>query len=409
MTLNNMLCLEDFLYIYEADSVGRTLESDPSKIKEWLSQHKSLNIDEKILNKFIDNVCKYYEENKNLGKPFVLGYNNTGTTFALRRWVQNNAKNVNLPNELLNPIKGIYSGFHNTSLKEDGVFSPNAQDEESLICLGYNSLYFPSDDIEKMAKQININENKIKNMIQYFDQNKDFYQNIGKFIHEHFSDCGFLYKLPNIKTVTKEWIEKGKYKVINNKDGVNKTPKTDIIDKSGKYRISLKKGKTGGQLMSGGYNETLATLATALDGIPEDKKNKIESKLAEFFGKTWDKVNTRGIGIASIKKDANHSLHKLVDDAYNMQKDLEKALVEIFKECPEYKVNVFKEASSGEHKFGKDSPASANYIMFWGTDNKIDTIDEYAKNIHKCEISVRFKTANPKNDSWQVLSIIPQD
>lgn len=411
MTLNKrMMNLENFVYLYESASVGRTLEGDPSKIKEWLYDHawQKLNIDKQALEKFIDDVCKYYEENKNLGKPFVLGYNDSGTTFALRRWVLNNAKNVNLPKELFETIPYIYSGFHNTSLKEDGVFLPSAQDEESLICLGYNTLYFPNDNMEEMAKEVKIDKKKIASMLQYFEGNSDFYQNIGKDIHKKFPDCGFLYKLPTGKTVTSEWKEKGKYKIINDKDGVNKTPKTDIIDKTGKYKLSLKKEKTGGQLMSGGYNETLATLATALAGISENDKKDIENRLKEYFGKVWDKVNTHGLGIAEIKKDATHHLHELIMNASNIQQKLQKELIDIFKKYPEYRINVFKEAASGEHKFGKDSPSCANYMLFWGINNDIEDVDEYVKKITKYEISVRFKTGKRENDSWQVLSIIPK-
>lgn len=331
-------------------------------------------------------IFNFKEKNKK-NSPIVADYKGPGT-FAFRRWVQN----IKEINEKVNGIKkSAFKGFHNTSLKEDGNWEPSAGDMEFVLSFAYNKKYFDNDnDNIKYVTGKGIEDIKSKQIIEYYDNNKE---NIDKCISYIVTD-GPIRKCENGVT-TNNWYIIGGYS--KNPDN---TAKTDLISKSCKYKISLKKLK-GAQLMSGGYNEAKATILSSIDYITDDDDKKL---LVTNMGIPWAKLNSTDT-ISSRRKIEDPEIFKYD----NIHKNITEIINKLVNKYPDFKKAIVRESATGEFKFGKNSPATANYVLLWDIDKPDETtfmkMDDYIDEIctKQLKIYVNFKSAG--NNSWSALRI----
>lgn len=214
----------------------------------------------------------------------------------------------------------------------------------------------------------------------------DYYKHHDKFINEWAKDVNVkendLYTkcLPTGK-VSNNWSDYGAY---------NNTPKTDIISKSGN-KISLKQCG-GAQSMSGGFNETMATLLSYEDLLSKGDKELLYSLFFNKDGgvKDWNGKNSK----------RNEKLDKVIQTIFKK------------KENKNFIIAVLSESITGDTKFGKDSDSVPNQIISWDLENGLiqDDINDYIYNAYK-EISGGIKkksfTINHKSCGkvWSVLRI----
>ena len=166
-----------------------------------------------------------------------------------------------------------------------------------------------------------------------------------------------------------QWGAKGGLSTTDRwKPAKNKTPKTDL--KSGKHKISLKKFG-GSQLMSGGPDESISTLDAAMVTYCEDKRSreKVHAVMTNIQNKMGSMTEKGTIGalekkIASgkplSKKDANSAVELSLGNlnAEAITKDLSN----LFKN-KDFKAHFCWEAATGQVKFGKTHPATANELV----------------------------------------------
>jgi hypothetical protein len=199
--------------------------------------------------------------------------------------------------------------------------------------------------------------------------------------------------------LTKEWKQYG---------GTNRTPKADIL--IGNSNISIKL-KPSAQLMSGGKEESLATFMSIVDNIKTEPKldtlvKKVKSDFDLFTKgiiekKTITDILEKGEDVG-IKK-ANQLHKKIMDDLSSM-----------FSEDVRIGYGFVKEAISGYNKFGKESDASADYVLAFNREGKrigFNSVDDnkYIDKIYKqTKLNVRFKSKKiPKGYTyWSVMSLV---
>jgi len=190
----------------------------------------------------------------------------------------------------------------------------------------------------------------------------------------------------------------------------NATAKTDISldDKN----ISLKVGVS--QLMSGGGSESTATFFSAVDSTNNLDNiiiNKIQNSLNKF---------SRGVTENGNVKDALKNKEKNLLLAKENQETLFNELNSLFNNNSEFYYAFVKEAITGYKKFGKDSVASADYVLTSSHDGKNISFNEtedsnfIEKIMKKTHLTIRFKTTSQKIKKqktgrysyWDVVSLI---
>lgn len=338
-----------------------------------------------------------YAENNSMPCPIVANYQRKPGKFVFRRWVEKLNDELDID---LNKYKtaGFYQGLHNTNLKEDGKFFPSSEDFEYVIAYSHNKVNLgvvDPDNIEFVSSKEFQKDSKLEQLMSYFVANEEACIAMSDKLKHIDSE---LYKLPNETLTTSEWSKLGDYKRYGKKP--NKTPKTDIISKDNKYKISLK--KTGGaQLMSGSECETRATLLSCIDYITNEEDKEL---LNNILKDSWYKPDNNGKTIGQMLSSGDEELMGVKASLKKMTSDLNG----IIERNSEFKRAVLYESATGEVKFGKDSQAAANYVFVWddrSNKSKLYDMDEYIDHcLNTAKFGFGFKTAN--NRSLIVLRIM---
>ena len=228
-----------------------------------------------------------------------------------------------------------------------------------------------------------------------------------------------LVKLDNVPDTTEEWYELGMYT-----KKPNTTPKTDIIVSSKKgVKISVKE-ESGARLMSGAINETIATIRVAI----RESKNKALNEFADDIFKKLEGKATRGrikgTTAAILKKlglredpsaEPEDESERIIWEIEQAKRELA-ALIEEIKKFPDVYRALLHEAITGDVKFGKNNPASANYILTWNDRGECDVydIDSYINKFGgSYKIYATYKSSSVKingvkdgtRDSLMVMSL----
>jgi hypothetical protein len=160
-------------------------------------------------------------------------------------------------------------------------------------------------------------------------------------------------------------------------------PKTDLLSTDGKLKLSAKKGPA--QLMSAVQKESKATVLAAAKtvGLNEKIKKTILDAVSEMAVNTkTDKLNTAELRKADPKKlksEINKSAKKILDKATAANTKLQKELDKAFSANPAFKKAFVFEAMTGEQKFGRKSPAEANYVIAFNNDFTHVKIEDISK------------------------------
>ena len=248
---------------------------------------------------------------------------------------------------------------------------------------------------------------------------------VAKNIYKNLSDAKILdedetlTKLDNVPATTDEWYELGMYT-----KKPNTTPKTDIIvsSKNG-VKISVKE-ESGARLMSGAINETIATIRVAI----RESKNKA---LIDFADGIFEKLKgreTRGrikgttasiLKKLGLREDPNtepeDESERIIWGIEQAKRELA-ALIEEIKKFPDVYRALLHEAITGDVKFGKNSPAAANYILTWNAKGEcgVYDIDSYIDKFGSSyKIYATYKSSSVKingvkdgtRDSWMVMTL----
>ncbi|WP_296864651.1 hypothetical protein [uncultured Methanobrevibacter sp.] len=254
--------------------------------------------------------------------------------------------------------------------------------------------------------------NKCKNdlILKYYLDNKDVFDRIASKIPAGKSP---LKKLQSVEAVSSVWKELGEFDLTNNIP--NNTPKTDIISENSVIKISVKKAK-GAQLMSGGYNETLATIKSAMltcgYSINDIERHPLILNIKKEKD-SWQPIKIIN-GIRHLKSNIEK---ELTSEDLNVKKTIingaenNKLVKKLINELPEdIKIEILKEAITGECKFGTDSKSSANSILIWDENDPEKSLfvtpHEYLKIIlnEGYIFNLTYKSANGR--SWRAMRII---
>lgn len=120
----------------------------------------------KKLNLRLQDIKAIYDIAKKHNKisPIVAHYKSK-KVFVFRRWIDNYLNewqsithNSHITNSWFwTPVHGIYAGPHNTNLKESGVYTPSAEDMESIIAFAFNKITNQNyDDYDNIKYVCNI-------------------------------------------------------------------------------------------------------------------------------------------------------------------------------------------------------------------------------------------------------------
>ncbi len=366
----------------------------------------------------IDAVYKYAQEN-NLPAPMVGCYQNSQFGFAFRRWFTPTIQAKLIVNDSgdifsFNEDCKYFKGYHNTAMKESGIFVPNAQDYEQLISFAYNNYYDIFKNDKDNANACDINANKAENLINYYYKNQESFDIIAQRLHDVCpSTKGFGKLKTKGQQVSSDWADTFK----NTKP--NSTPKTDVCSLDGKYKISLKENG-GSQLMSAKIDEALATLLFGVEYnfLSDTEKTEVLAVLKTLVNddnrddlfKEFGPDDLKGKTLTQMQND-DPKFKQLVEDAKKKGKGFEANLNKLLKSYPNYKKGFFVEAMTGNHKFVKNSLSAANYVFVWNEVNpqlsKVYTIDEYYNHIKDdSKVTVDFKSWPTSKRSGQTLKII---
>jgi hypothetical protein len=157
--------------------------------------------------------------------------------------------------------------------------------------------------------------------------------------------------------LTKEW------------KGTNTTPKTDLMDKSGKIRVSLKKSG-GSQLMSAGKAEAISTVEAAMRQYGNSSSGQKEAqKLVKELEEKMIKLSHKGAvgdleqlkGKDKLSREEEDKLAEL-DIGHNYAQELNQRLEKTFNGNDELKKLFCYEAATGHAKFGRDTWPTATMI-----------------------------------------------
>ena len=232
------------------------------------------------------------------------------------------------------------------------------------------------------------------------------------------SDKLVLNKLDNVPDTTQTWYDLGLYT-----KKPNTTPKTDIISNDNSVKISVKE-ESGARLMSGAVNETIATIRVAV----EESGDAALKAFAEGIFEKLKGQSTRGrikgttAGILKklkLREDPNaepeDESEKIIWQIEQAKRELA-ALIEEIKKFPKAYRALLHEAITGEVKFGKESPATANYILTWDKKGNCDIYDveDYINKFgNQYKIYATYKSSSVKvdgvktgeRDSWMVMTL----
>ena len=349
--------------------------------------------------------------------PVVIYYANN-KTFVFRRWVGNECYEYFENFDIVNGGVGTpYKGLHDTKLKEDGFWTPEAADFEPLIVYAHNiSILSTSskknlsldESVAEMAFAASISKSnaKVKLLLDYYNDNVTYINGMAKNLPR---DDGKFRKLGKENSVTPTWLEYGEFNErssVRRSDGTprapraDNTPKTDIISENSKYRISLKKA-SGSQLMSGKACESLATIKTAvLATYPKYPEDENARALIDYLFNDPDDPGKKDWGGNISAHDENYADKRLKMQTRN--KSMTAKIVKFINDVeddksPKFKKNIMMEAATGATKFGPGSDATANSVLIWdektGTSEFKDIgafVDEHVK---KAEFIISLKTA----------------
>lgn len=343
-----------------------------------------------------DDIRQLYEyaEQYSMPCPIVANYQRKGGRFVFRRWV---AKINDILDIDVYKNAGPYQGLHNTNLKEDGKYFPSSEDYEYVISYSHNknTMNTPDpDNIEFVSKKQLESDSKLEQLMTFYVKNED---SCLRMIEPLKSIKSELYKLPNVNATTKDWYDLGDYKRYSKSP--DKTPKTDVISADGKFKLSLK--KTGGaQLMSGAECESRATMMSCIDTITNEEDKQL---LLNLLKDNWYKPKNDGRTISQKIADGDEELINAKASIKNMTI----VINDILQRNPDFKRTLIYEAATGTIKFGKDSPATANYVFVWddiSNNNHLYTIDEYVDHCYNsARFSFDFKTSsNRSNLSFRI-------
>ena len=210
--------------------------------------------------------------------------------------------------------------------------------------------------------------------------------------------------------VTSEWSEF----FPNGVGGGTKTPKTDVL--IGKNRCSVKMGV--GQLMSGGKDESTATLYAASKQISASQRTRIVAEIEKNIKGLADSTVASKKG--EIAPQIASGKDKAIAHAETSHKQLMSVLREVFGNNPAFANAFCFEAMSGSTKFGDASPARAKFIISTNADGssvQLHDIDDaaYVSSIaKKVKVQVRFKSSQAERGGaktgfyryWSVVSLI---
>ena len=239
-------------------------------------------------------------------------------------------------------------------LSPDGVGTdPSGEDWEAGIAVALDILagrnYQESDEWERFGKYWS----------DWEDQAMETAKQFRKLKITQLKQTG---NMGNAK-LTKEW------------RGGNKTPKTDLMDQSGKKRISLK--KTGGsQLMSGLKDETMSTVEAAMKTYSVSNKGKKNfDALLNSIETNMFKMSEKGSisqirGYAKLKNPTPAQTKALeeLEMGDEMAKQLNADLEKYINNDIIFKSHFCWEAATGHGKFGQGTWPTANIIItFKGT------------------------------------------
>lgn len=362
----------------------------------------------------IEHMYEYAEKHKNslagMPEPIVADYKGSDGAIAFRKWVK----------KLFPDIRdnGKCRGFHNTTINASNTadsWKPSPQDMESVICLACNNI---NDMLTAKQKNVLIDAQKKLTAIQedeltedeiadsekaniFYLKHKEELDAIAKTLSSKFKDVQFnpMDKLAANDPVSEEWKIAGNYAMNNNVP--NKTPKTDIISKDGKIRVSLKQADKGSQLMSGRQAEATATLKSAIKSIGKEEKYKALISIFDNPDFKFEQISKRGLTQDELKakqiagKEKMAEVNKMLKDACDSDVQLKYA--------------IMHEAATGAVKFGEDASSAANAILVWSIDNPklnyADDIDAYLKHvIDRTKIYIAFKGTDAV--SVQTLKVI---
>ena len=456
----NLIDLSEYIYIYESEQAKKS-----DYMKFLITKYKDEDFPDQGFVGYIvqtkgwelipsENQEKILEIVKNIYSkakiaPFVGNYNglspyNSGC-IAIRGNKSTTKPEVGITDDEFNELYqlGKYNGGgifqkhrHDTMLKQNGKFIPSASEFEYLIVLALNYNYYCNINKENIQDFYNhyTGDNEINELIlQYYKDHKEQIDDIIKPIidnKQYFNSA--YYKLKNSEKVSSWWVSAGNY----NKTP-NITPKTDIININGDCKISLKKfdpnkKSNNSQLMSGGYNEMLATIKTALkkSNVPDEKSKYLRYILnilenQNGFTKINQKMNISDIRnyIKNAPEEVMYTdeFKQLVRDFSRVNKEhnmLTKIIVDLCNSYPDFKYQLVYEAATGFSKYGgEESKNVPNYMMLWTDEssNKADSetlqkckiypIDEYIKKIvNNVSIIINFKGSGSK--SWSVMRLL---
>lgn len=231
----------------------------------------------------------------------------------------------------------------------------SGQDAETLAVVLWNA----SLEYEEVPRKLSKYESVFKELQTYSDQ---YNTKIEKYSGRK-------------EATTKFWLdETGK-----DKD----EPKTDLLSIDQKLKLSAKKGPA--QLMSAVRDESKATVLAAAKTVGLDKKiqKSILDALSQMAVNTkTDKLNTaelRKSDPKKLKSEINKNAKKILDAATIANAKLQQELDKAFTANPEFKKAFVYEAMTGEQKFGKKSPAEANYVIAFNNDFTQVKIEDISK------------------------------
>lgn len=274
-----------------------------------------------------------------------------------------------------------------------------AEDYEAAIVIGWHTITNQKFDSIKAG----INP-AVYNMLQEHPAVLKAGELIAGKVQSHF-------KLGNVKaeqygrakaTLTAFWKSHG---------GKDITPKTDIL--IGDKRLSLKIGTA--QLMSGGKNETTATLMGALEDAKVSKSPEVREVTSIL-----DNFVTASVAPTQLRPLIKSGTDEIVNKGEKAHKEMMVALGNLFESNQSFKVAFAREAMSGFKKYGEDSNAAAEYMLVSSHDGKKVSIksvydDAYcAKIADRMKLQARFKTSSKKlkgvktgeYNYWSVVSLI---
>lgn len=392
----------------------------------------------------------------NFGAPVVgehRGNSKAKNKFALRRWVYNKTDKWEEMRKLngvtdRDPIDGNrfllykhtracktgFNGFHNTSLKEDGVYGTkemSAQDFETVIATYYNYRYCNESNTEHdknitvdfIMSDLNCSKGKAEEVLSYINDERkaiDFNcDNLAAFLDG--KGHGRLMKLVGSRNSTSfAWRKLGNF---TSKKPMS-TPKTDLITEDGKIRISVKKAG-GAQAMSGAQCESVATLKTALmmyiNEVGDTQEARmLRGELDTFLSREWGKYKSNKTRKQLVQENNEYILAEDNEMINPFNDWIKKNVIsnKIFKK------HLLFEALTGKCKFlpcnidtvenpdklieqlSKPESLSIqepNYIFIWSLDNRnesyIKSIGEYIdSSIDKERIYARWKQSGDNHN-----------